>query len=342
MTRRRCCLAKHASGWWITGDTSGALSSRVRTNISPSELGVDSLVTIGVTYSAVNYKDALALTGSPGVVRTSPLIPGIDAVGEVLESPVPRFTQGDRVVVTGWGYGESRHGGLATALKADPDHLLPIPAGITDQQAATFGTAGLTAALAVRALERAGVTPSRSSLPIAVTGAAGAVGSFALFFLAQHGYQVTAITGRSDEAEYLHTLGANNVLSRQEVLTWPERSLQKERFSAAIDQAGGPLLATLLASLEENGVAASCGLAGSSSLNTTVMPFILRGVSLVGINSVHQPQDVRQELWDECALLAADIPWDELTRVIKLDQAGEVAEQILAGVTRGRVVVKVS
>jgi acrylyl-CoA reductase (NADPH) len=342
MKRRRCCLVSHSSGWWITGDTSGALSSRFRTNISPSELGDDSDVTIGVTYSAVNYKDALALTGSPGVARTSPLIPGIDGVGEVEESPDGRFSRGDRVVITGWGYGESRHGGLATTMKANPDHLVRIPEGMTDQQAATFGTAGITAALAVRALENAGVHPSRSSLPVAVTGAAGAVGSFALFFLARHGYQVTAITGRTDEADYLRSLGASDVMSRQEVLAWPERPLDKERFSAVIDQAGGPLLATLLASLESGGVAASCGLAGSSDLHTTVLPFILRGVSLLGVNSVYQPQDVRQQLWDECQSYTSDIPWGDLTQAIGLEQAGEIAQHILAGVTRGRVVVKVA
>lgn len=334
-------MVDHATGWWITGDSSGALTSRLRTNISPSELGDGEDVIVGVSHSAINYKDALALTGSPGVVRRPPLIPGIDAVGEVLESTDHRFSPGDRVVVTGWGYGESRHGGLATKLHADPDHLLKVPANLTNQQAATFGTAGFTAALAVGALEKAGISPDTSSLPVAVTGAAGAVGSFALYFLARHGYQVTAITGRTDEEAYLRSLGATAVMSRQEVLGWPPRPLQKERFSAVIDQAGGALLATLLASLEADGVAASCGLAGGSDLNTTVMPFILRGVSLVGINSVYQPQSRREELWDECAGYASEIPWDDLATVVPLDEAAAVAEHVLAGVTRGRVVVTI-
>lgn len=333
-------MVEHARGWWITGDNSGALTSRLRTNISPSELGEEDGVTVSITHSALNYKDALALTGAPGVIRHSPLIPGIDAVGEVMESSDSRFVPGDLVVVTGWGYGENRHGGLATRLMANPDHLLRIPGELSALHAAAFGTAGLTAALAVRALERAGVSPEKSSLPVAVTGAAGAVGSFALYFLKRHGYQVTAITGRTDEADYLTSLGATEVMSRQEVLAWPERALHKERFSAVIDQAGGSLLATLIASLESNGVAASCGLAGGPTLNTSVMPFILRGVSLVGVNSVFQPQADREALWRECADYADDIPWDDLTRVIPLEDALDVAAHVLAGVTRGRVVVE--
>lgn len=313
---------------------------RLRDNLSVAELGHDDSVTVSVSHSAVNYKDALALSASPGVVRALPLIPGIDAVGNVESSSDSGFSPGDRVVLTGWGYGEKRHGGLSTAMKADPQHLLAVPEGLTNHHAAAYGTAGLTAALAVRALEQAGLTPG--SLPIAVTGAAGAVGSFAVYLLARHGFPVTAITGRTDEAEYLKALGATEVISRQEVLAWPSRPLMSERYAGAIDQAGGPLLAALLASVCSGGVVTSCGLAGGSELNTTVMPFILRGISLIGINSVYQPPEVRTELWEEIGRLSPDIPWDEMTRTIGLAEAEKTAQHVLAGVTRGRVVVDMS
>ena len=338
MTRRRCCLVDYAQAWWVSGDSSGAPSIQLRKNLSLAELTDDTSVMVQVSHSALNYKDALALTGAPGVVRSLPMIPGIDAIGQVITSPDSRFAVGDRVVLTGWGYGESRHGGLATILSANPDHLLSLPEALTAHQAAAFGTAGLTAALAVHSLEKAGLGPGE--LPIAVTGAAGAVGSFAVFFLARHGFSVTAITGRTDESDYLQALGATEVISRQEVLAWPARALMTERFGGAIDQAGGALLATVLASTESNGVVASCGLAGGAELHTTVMPFILRGVSLVGINSVFQPQDVRAQLWEEVASLSNQIPWDEMTQTVGLDAVEATAKRVLAGATRGRVVVE--
>lgn len=311
----------------------------MRSDIADSELGSDDDVTIDVSFSAINYKDALALQGSPGVVRTLPLIPGIDAAGVVRDSPDPRFSPGDRVVVTGFGYGETRHGGLATALKASAEHLVRIPDNLSDHQAASYGTAGFTAALAVRTLEEHGITAAGAGRPVAVTGAAGAVGSLAVFFLARHGFAVTAITGRTDEADYLISLGASDVLSRQEVLSWPNRPLLGERFSAVIDQAGGALLATLIASVEAGGVVAACGLAGGSDLPTTVMPFILRGVTLTGVNSVYQPLGVREELWRECSDLEAELPWDSLSGTIPLAEALVTSKRVLAGATRGRVVV---
>lgn len=333
-------MVDHATGWWISGDGSTAPSTQLRTDISPVELGEDSDILVDVTHSALNYKDALALNGNPGVVRTLPLIPGIDAVGTVAESSDPRFATGTSVVLTGFGYGESRHGGLATMLRVAADHLVVLPDGLSHEQAAAYGTAGFTAALAVRALEKAGVTPDTQKMPIAVTGAAGAVGSLAMLFLSRRGFRVTAITGRTDEHEYLTRMGAHDILSRQEVLTWPDRPLLSERFGGVIDQAGGPLLARLLASVQSEGLVASCGLAGSSELPTTVMPFILRGITLTGINSVHQPIDIRQALWNDCASIAYDIPWDDLIHRIPLAQAETVASHVLAGATRGRVVVE--
>ena len=340
MKRRRCCLVEHIAGWWISGDGSSAPDTRFRDDIAVSELGHDGDVLVDVMYSALNYKDALALTGNPGVIRNLPLIPGIDLVGTVRESEDQRWHPGDTVVLTGYGYGELRHGGLATVSRARGDHLVRLPSGLTPQQAAGYGTAGFTAALAVRALERQGLTPGRQQRPIAVTGAAGAVGSFAVYFLARRGFAVTAITGRTDEENYLRALGATDVVSRQEILSWPIRPLLAEHFDGAIDQAGGPLLTALLASITEQGTVVSCGLAGGSDLHTTVMPFILRGITLTGINSVNQPHELREQLWAEAAAVAADLPWSDLLAEIPLAEARKEADRVLAGATRGRVVVR--
>ena len=330
-------MANHATGWWISSDGSGQLTTHFRDDIALSHMAEGSL-TVDVHYSALNYKDALALTGSPGVVRKPPLIPGIDCSGVVVESADPDVPVGTSVVITGYGYGENRHGGLATRVMADAEHVIPIPEGLSLKDAATIGTAGITAGLAIRALKGHGVSPA-SDLPIAVTGAAGGVGSLALALLSHAGYRTVAITGRTDEADYLLMLGASEVMSRQEFLAQPSRPLLPEQFGGAIDQAGGAMLATLLASTQSNGVVAACGLAGGSDLPTTVLPFILRGVSLVGINSVFQPQDVRGEIWNLFA--GANLPLDQMSHVVDLADALETAPRVLSGLTRGRVVVKV-
>ena len=330
-------MANHATGWWISSDGSGQLTTHFRDDIALSHMAEGSL-TVDVHYSALNYKDALALTGSPGVVRKPPLIPGIDCSGVVVESADPDVPVGTSVVITGYGYGENRHGGLATRVMADAEHVIPIPEGLSLKDAATIGTAGITAGLAIRALKGHGVS-SASDLPIAVTGAAGGVGSLALALLSHAGYRTVAITGRTDEADYLLMLGASEVMSRQEFLAQPSRPLLPEQFGGAIDQAGGEMLATLLASTQSNGVVAACGLAGGSDLPTTVLPFILRGVSLVGINSVFQPQDVRGEIWNLIA--GANLPLDQMSHVVDLADALETAPRVLSGLTRGRVVVKV-
>lgn len=331
-------MANTATGWWISSDGSGRLTDHFRRDIGAKELGPGS-VRVRVEYSALNYKDALALTGKPGVLRHTPLIPGIDAAGVVEHSEDPDFPEGTRVVVTGFGYGENRHGGLATTLMAEPEHLIRIPETLTTRQAAAVGTAGFTASLAVRALLDHHITPTSHSQPVAVSGAAGAVGSFATFLLASSGFSVTAITGRTDESDYLTMLGAATVLSRQEVLSLPKRPLLPEAFAAVVDQAGGELLATLIASTASNGVVAASGLAGGSDLPTTVLPFILRGVTLVGVNSVNQPRSVREALWADVA--SRDVPWEHIIQDIALDEAEEVAPRVLAGATRGRVVVAV-
>ncbi len=331
-------MANAASGWWIADDGSGGRTTHFRNDIATPELGEG--IRVRVEFSALNYKDALALTGSPGVVRTTPLVPGIDAVGIVEDSSDPRFPEGTRVVVTGFGYGEDRHGGLATTMVVAPEHLMTIPEAITTHQAAAFGTAGFTALLAVHALTSHGLTPQSQTLPLAVTGAAGAVGSFAIFFLASRGFTVHAITGRTDEAPYLEALGASEVISRQEVLGWPNRPLLPEKFDGAVDQAGGELLAKVLASTAAGGVIAASGLAGGMALPTTVAPFILRGVTLVGVNSVYQDMSVREALWRECAAQSSSLPWDQISQTIALSEAKDTAERVLAGLTRGRVIVE--
>ncbi len=331
-------MAEHATGWWVASDGSGQLTTHFRDQIAQSELG-DGSVTIDVHYSALNYKDALALTGSPGVVRKPPLIPGIDCSGIISGSSDPSLPVGTEVVITGFGYGENRHGGLATRVVAEPEHVIAIPSGLSLRDAAIIGTAGVTAALAIRALESHGITADSAGLPIAVTGAAGGVGSLTVSLLAQAGFTPVAITGRTDEAEYLTSLGASDVLSRQEFLAQPKRPLLHERFAGALDQAGGEMLATLLASTQADGVVASCGLAAGSDLPTTVLPFILRGVSLVGINSVFQSLETRQEIWNHFA--TAKLPLDAIAHEIALEDALDVAPRVLAGLTRGRVVVSV-
>lgn len=330
-------MANHATGWWISSDGSGQLTTHFRDDIALSQMGEGSL-TIDVHYSALNYKDALALTGSPGVVRKPPLIPGIDCAGVVSASTDPKVPSGTPVVITGYGYGENRHGGLATRVMADAEHVIPIPESLSLKDAATIGTAGITAGLAIMALEKNGVLPD-SELPIAVTGAAGGVGSLALALLSHAGYRSVAITGRTDESDYLTMLGATEIMSRQEFLAQPFRPLLPEQFAGAIDQAGGEMLAALLASTHSNGVVAACGLAAGSDLPTTVLPFILRGVSLVGINSVFQPPDVRREIWNLFA--AMNLPLDEISQVIDLADALDTAPRVLSGLTRGRVVVRV-
>ncbi len=331
-------MVEHGTGWWVASDGSGQLTTHFRDQIAESELG-DGSVTIDIHYSALNYKDALALTGSPGVVRESPLIPGIDCSGIVSASSDSSLPVGTEVVITGFGYGENRHGGLATRVVAEPEHVIAIPSGLSLREAAIIGTAGVTAALAVRALESDGITADSAGLPIAVTGAAGGVGSLALSLLAHAGFTPVAITGRTDEAEYLTSLGASDVLSRQEFLAQPKRPLLHERFAGALDQTGGEMLATLIASTQTDGVVASCGLAAGSDLPTTVLPFILRGVSLVGINSVFQSLETRQEIWNHFA--TAKLPLNALAHEIALEDALDVAPRVLAGLTRGRVVVSV-
>lgn len=328
-------------GWQITlgdGDPAVALVELDDAALRPASDAVDATadVTVDVTWSGLNYKDALAFAGNRGVVRTSPLVPGIDAVGVVAASSNPRWRVGDRVLLNGAGAGETRHGGLAERAHLDGGTLVATPAAFSDQQAAGIGTAGFTAMLAVLALERHGATHGE----VLVTGASGGLGSFAIALLARAGYVVTAVTGRAENADRLQKLGATVVLDRSE-LDRPSRALESQHWTGVIDAVGGAPLATAIAQLRQGGVAVACGNAAAPSLTTTVMPFILRGVSLVGVNSSLTPRPLREEAWQRLARDLDPAVVDAVARPIALEEARDAAAEVLAGRVVGRLAVQV-
>ncbi len=296
-------------------------------------------VTVRVAYSTLNYKDALAITGQSPVVRQFPMVPGIDLAGTVERSDHPDWRAGDRVVLNGWGVGERHWGGLAQRARLDGDWLVPLPAGLNERQCMAVGTAGYTAMLCLMALERHGLTPDQG--PVLVTGASGGVGSFAVSLLAQAGYSVIAATGRPEEAEYLRALGATEVMARSE-LSMPDKPLGKERWAAAIDSVGSHTLANVCAGTRPEGLVAACGLAQGMDFPASVAPFILRGVSLLGINSVTQPYTRRVEAWQRLDDVLDRAQLDLITRSIGLSEALEQAQHLLAGQVRGRLVVDVN
>jgi acrylyl-CoA reductase (NADPH) len=299
---------------------------------------MDGDVTVAVEYSTVNYKDGLALTGKAPVVRAWPLTPGIDFAGVVEASSHAGFKPGDRVVLNGWGVGETHHGGYAQRARVKGDWLVKLPDAISNARAMAIGTAGYTAMLSVMALERHGLTPA--SGPIAVTGAAGGVGSVAIAILAQRGFTVHAVTGRPEEADYLKGLGAAEIVPRAELAGQP-RLLAKERWAGAIDTAGSTTLANVLSMIRYGGAVAACGNAGGMDLPTSVAPFILRGVCLYGIDSVVCPLPRRQEAWKRLETELDRRKLAAMTRDIGLSDLDEAAGAILAGRVRGRIVVKV-
>ncbi|WP_321904092.1 acrylyl-CoA reductase (NADPH) [Paraburkholderia tropica] len=296
-------------------------------------------VLVDVKYSTLNYKDGLAITGKGPVVRSFPMVPGIDFASTVAQSADPRYAVGDAVVLNGWGVGEQHWGGLAQRARVKADWLIPLPAGLTPRQTMAVGTAGYTAMLCILALERHGIGPSHGD--VLVTGASGGVGSFAIALLAQRGYRVVASTGKVQEADYLRQLGAADVIDRA-AFTEPGKPLQKERWAAAIDSVGGHTLANVCASLRANGAVAACGLAQGMELPATVAPFILRGVSLLGINSVTRPFEERQEAWQALAHTLDLTTLDTITREIALAEAIPAAADLLEGRVRGRIVVDVN
>lgn len=299
----------------------------------------DGDVLVRVSHSTLNYKDALAMTGKGPVVRQFPMVPGIDLAGIVEESQHPDFKAGDAVLLNGWGVGEAHWGGLSQYARLKGDWLIPQPEGFSPAEAMAIGTAGYTAMLSVLALERHGITPERGD--ILVTGANGGVGSFAIALLARLGYRVVASTGRPEEAEYLSALGAAEIIERAS-LSAPGRPLGRERWAGAIDSVGSHTLANVCASTRYGGCVAACGLAQGMDFPATVAPFILRGVTLAGIDSVMRPRADRLAAWQR---LARDLDRGLLattTHTIGLEQAIEAASALLAGHVRGRIVVDVN
>ncbi|GGK89218.1 MDR family oxidoreductase [Deinococcus radiotolerans] len=299
----------------------------------------DGDVLIRVTHSSLNYKDGLAVTGRPGVLRTHPMTPGIDLAGTVLDDATGRWQPGTPVILTGWGIGERQDGGYATLARARPEWLVAQPGGTDAHWAMSVGTAGFTAMLAVMALEDQGLTPGSGE--VLVTGAAGGVGSAAVALLARAGHTVVASTGRPHEDAYLRSLGASRVIGREE-LPGLTRPLEKERWAGVVDTVGGATLAGAYASTRTHGSLAVCGLAGGHELHATVFPLILRGVSLLGIDSVTCPVQRREAAWTR---LSRDLPAPQLaamTHTASLEDVPALAEEILAGRVRGRTVIEIS
>ncbi|WP_299180944.1 MDR family oxidoreductase [uncultured Neptuniibacter sp.] len=296
----------------------------------------DEDVLIKVDYSSLNYKDGLAITGKGKIIRNFPMVPGIDLVGTVEESADSRYSKGDKVVLTGWGVGENFWGGYAQYARLKADWLVPLPEGMEPIRTMQVGTAGLTAMLCVMALEEGGVTPDKG--PVIVSGAAGGVGSVAVSILSGLGYQVTAITGRPETAEYLKNLGAQEIVTREEMAE-PARPLEKQRWAGAVDTVGDTILGRILAETDYDGVVAACGLAASFKLPTTVMPFILRNVRLQGVDSVMCPFERRQQAWQRLQTQLPENAIGDIAQIISLEQLPEYAEQITNGQVKGRVVV---
>ena len=296
-------------------------------------------VQVRVSHSTLNYKDALAITGKGPVVRQFPMVPGIDLAGVVEQSSHPDYQPGDAVLLNGWGVGESHWGGLAEQARLNGDWLIPLPQGFSAAEAMAIGTAGYTAMLSVLALERNGVTPDKGE--VLVTGANGGVGSFAITLLAKLGYRVLASTGRPEEADYLKSLGATEIIDRA-TLSEPGRPLGRERWAGAIDSVGSHTLANVCASTRYGGTVAACGLAQGMDFPASVAPFILRGVTLVGIDSVMRPRADRLQAWQRLARDLDKSLLTQMTREIGLAEAIPTAEALLAGQVRGRVVVDVN
>lgn len=296
----------------------------------------DNDVNINVLYSTLNYKDGLAITGKGPVVRSFPMVPGIDLVGEVSSCKTGEFQPGDTVILNGFGVGEKHWGGLAQKACLNADWLIPMPAGLTAKQTMQIGTAGYTAMLSVIALEKQGITPESGD--ILVTGANGGVGSFAIYLLNKLGFNVVAVTGRPEQSDYLTKLGAKQIIHRDEFSS-PGKPLAKERFAAAIDSVGSHTLANICASLKYGGVVTACGLAQGMDLPASVAPFILRGVSLIGIDSVMRPKADRIEAWDRLSSLVNAEYLDTISNEISLNEVIKSAGELMTGNVRGRIVV---
>lgn len=296
-------------------------------------------VLVRVLCSTLNYKDALAITGKGRVVRAFPMVPGIDLAGVVEQSDSPDFRPGDRVVLNGWGVGEAHWGGLAEYARLKGEWLIPLEPAFTPEQAMSIGTAGYTAMLCVMALERHGVTPDSGE--VLVTGAAGGVGSVATAVLARLGYSVAALTGRPEEGDYLRALGAARIVARDDY-TAPGKPLAREQWAGAVDVVGGQVLANVCAAMTYRGTVAACGLAGGMDFPATVAPFILRGVTLAGIDSVMCPKNERIEAWHRLARDLDPALLESMTTRVPLAEVVPTAERLIAGKVRGRVIVPIA
>lgn len=316
------------------GKVSGGIETLTLDDLSAGE------VVIRSSFSGINYKDALAATGAGKILRKFPLVGGIDVAGTVIHSDDSRYTAGDKVVVTGCGLGEEFDGGYAEIVRVKGDSVIPLPGGLSEKQAMTLGTAGFTAALAITRMEHNGLVPGAG--PVVVTGATGGVGSLAVDMLAGAGYRVTAVTGKADALPYLETLGASEVLLREEI-DFGSRALEKAVWAGAVDNVGGEMLTWLTRTMNWWGSIASIGLVGGHELHTTVMPFILRGINLLGINSMATPRELRLKIWQR---LAGDLRPAHLericTRVIAFDRLAGAFDDYLQGKSIGRSVVKIA
>lgn len=315
-----------------------------KTSASVEQITVDQLpegdVTVAVDYSTVNYKDGLCIGPGGGLVRNYPHVPGIDFAGTVEASDNPNYKAGDKVVLTGWRVGEAHWGGYSQKARVKGDWLVPLPAGIEARQAMAVGTAGFTAMLAIMALEDHGLKPGNG--PVLVTGAAGGVGSVATAILSNLGYEAAGVTGRPDQADYLKNLGATQIVAREELNETTKRPLEAETWAGCIDAVGGDMLARVLGQMKYGASVSAVGLAGGAGLPATVIPFLLRGVNLLGIDSVMQPYENRLRAWER---LAKDLPMDKLEAMVTsatLSDLPALGNDILKGQVKGRIVVDVN
>jgi acrylyl-CoA reductase (NADPH) len=334
-------IPDHFRALIISQPRDGGQATAKLATIPRESLPAQGEVLMQVFYSSLNYKDALAVTGQPKIVRSFPMVPGIDLAGIVVESSDSRFKRGDSVIATGWGLGERYWGGMADYASVKADWLLPVAPGLSLLTSMAFGTAGLTAMLSVLALEQSGMT-SKSGREVLVTGASGGVGSFAIAFLHRRGYKIAAVSQRKSNHDYLINLGADSVIDLSEFLATFRQPLESERWAGAIDSVGGDVLSALLSGMAYRSGVACCGLARGSEFSATVFPFILRGVRLIGIDSVYCPLEERRRAWEEIGRTRPLQGLEQITTFYSLEEVPELAQALLDGKLRGRSLITIA